>query len=222
MIKKIFKLLFGIALLPVVVFSVCNFFKEIAAIPLLSAAQAMFLYGIGAYLAVHIFLWKPDILYVFGHETTHALTAKLFGGRIFDFKVSSKGGSVKTDKQNTAIAIMQYMIPFYTILVCLIYVTAGIFKDVKPFTGHFVFALGFSMAFHLVQTAEFLKQKQTDIIKSGYIFSMPLIILANLVIISGILSFLFSEFSFKDMSLEIFQQTSDLYVKFGSRCSDSC
>jgi hypothetical protein len=213
MIKKIFKLIFGILLLPIVAFGVWNFFKELAAIPLLSVAQVMFLYGIGSYLSIHIFLWEPDILYVFGHESTHAITSKLFGGKVFDFKVSSKGGSVKTDKQNTAIALTPYMIPFYTIVVCLIYVVAGILKDIKPFVGHFVFALGFSLAFHLVQTAEFLKQKQTDIIKSGYIFSMPLIIVVNLAIIASILSFLFSEFSFKAMMLETFQQTWDLYVK---------
>jgi hypothetical protein len=213
MIKKILKLLVGISLMPVVVFAVGNFFKEIAAIPLLSAAQAMFLYGIGAYLAVHIFIYKPDFLYVLGHESTHAITSKLFGGRIFNFKVSSKGGSVKTDKQNTAIALTPYMFPFYTILFSLIYAALGMLGDVRPYTGHFVFILGASMALHLVQTAEFLRQKQTDVVKSGYVFSMPLIILVNLAVTAAILSFLFTEFSFKQMSLATLCQTRDLYSR---------
>src|SRR3989338_5318528 len=102
MIKKIIKIFFGFSLLPVAIFAVINFFRQIAAIPAtISAAESMFLYGVAAYLGIHIFIFKPDFLYVFGHESTHAVTAKLFGGKIFDFKVSSKGGSTKTNKSNT-------------------------------------------------------------------------------------------------------------------------
>lgn len=212
MIKKALKLFLGLLLVPVAVITVMNFCKEITSVPILSAAEAMFLYGVAAYVGIHIFIYKPDFLYVFGHESTHALTTKLFGGRIFDFKVSSRGGSVKTDKANTTIALMPYMIPFYTLLVCLVYAVAGFFADTKPLTGYFVFALGASLSFHLVQTAEFLRLKQTDMIKSGYIFSMPLIILVNLAITAGILSFLFIEFSFKNMFLATLQQTRDLYA----------
>lgn len=213
MIKKALKIIFGVLLLPVAVIAVLNFCKEITSVPMLSAAEAMFLYGVAAYIGIHIFVYKPDFLYVLGHESTHALTTRLFGGRIFDFKVASKGGSVKTDKQNTAIALTPYMFPFYTILVSLIYAAVGMFKDTKPYTGHFVFILGMSMAFHLVQTAEFLRQKQADVVKSGYVFSIPLIILVNLAITGGILSFLFIEFSFKRMSIDTLEQVRQLYVR---------
>jgi len=217
MIKKILKIIIGIVLIPLDIFLVMNFCKEITAIPLLSAAQAMFLYGLAAYLAVHIFIIKPDFLYVFGHESTHAVTAKLFGGKIFDFKVSSKGGSVKTDKANTTVALMPYMVPFYTIVVFLIYLGISVFRDVKPYNGYFIFALGATLAFHLVQTAEFLRQKQSDVIKSGYIFSMPLVVLVNIAVTAGILSFLFAEFSFKGMSLSTFEQTKELYAGIWQR-----
>jgi len=212
MIKKTLKLLSGILLLPAVIFAVINFCKEITDIPTLTPAQAMFMYGFAAYVGIHIFIYKLDFLYVFGHESTHALTAKLFGGKIFSFKVSSKGGSVKTDKANTSIALMPYLFPFYALVVCLIYVVFSLFRDARPYVGYFVFALGMSLSFHLVQTAEFLRQKQSDIVKSGYVFSMPLIILVNIAIIGGILSLLFIEFSFKDMAVSTFNQTRDVYV----------
>jgi len=213
MIKKTIKIAIGLFLIPVNIFLTVNFCKEITAIPIVSAAQAMFLFGIAAYIGVHIFVIKPDFLYVFGHESTHALTAKLFGGKIFDFKVSSKGGSVKTDKVNTAVALTPYMIPFYTIIVFLVYLGISFFRDVKPFTGYFIFALGVTLAFHLVQTAEHLKEKQSDMVKSGYIFSMPLVIFVNIAVTAAILSFLFMEFSFKGMVLSTFDQTRDLYAR---------
>ncbi len=211
MIKKILKIIFGILLLPIAVFIVIDFCKEITAIPLLTTAQAMFLYGVAAYVGIHIFIYKLDFLYVFGHESTHAVTAKLFGGKIFDFKVSSKGGSVKTNKTNDTIALMPYMFPFYTLVICLVYAVFALFKDVKPYVGYFVFALGMSLSFHLVQTAEFLRNKQSDIVKTGYIFSMPLIIVVNIAITGIILGLLFTEFSFKNMVITTFDQTRDLY-----------
>ncbi len=217
MIKKLLKIIIGIILIPVDIFLVVNFCKEITDIPMLSAAQAMFFYGIAAYTAVHIFIIKPDFLYVFGHESTHALTAKLFGGKIFDFKVSSKGGSVKTDKANTTVALTPYMIPFYTIAVFLVYLCISFFRDVKPYTGYFIFALGVTLAFHLVQTAEHLRQKQSDIVKSGYVFSMPLVIFVNIAVTAVVLSFLFPEFSFKQMSLATFEQTRELYASVWQR-----
>ena len=217
MIKKLLKIIIGIILIPVDIFLVVNFCKEITDIPMLSAAQAMFFYGIAAYTAVHIFIIKPDFLYVFGHESTHALTAKLFGGKIFDFKVSSKGGSVKTDKANTTVALTPYMIPFYTIAVFLVYLCISFFRDVKPYTGYFIFALGVTLAFHLVQTAEHLRQKQSDIVKSGYVFYMPLVIFVNIAVTAVVLSFLFPEFSFKQMSLATFEQTRELYASVWQR-----
>ena len=213
MIKKPLKLIFGLLLIPVDFFLIVNFCKEITGIPILSQAQAMFLYGIASYIGVHIFIIKPDFLYVFGHESTHALTAKLFGGKIFDFKVSSKGGRIRTNKANTAVALTPYMIPFYTIVISAIYFGMSLFRNVNEFTGYFIFALGASLAFHLVQTAEYLRQKQSDIVKSGYIFSMPLVVLINIAITAGILSFLFTEFSFKNMALSVFTQARDLYMQ---------
>lgn len=213
MIKKIIKIIFGLLLIPIDIFLVINFCREITVIPMLSAAQAMFLYGIAAYAGIHIFVIKPDFLYVFAHESTHAVTAKLFGGKIFDFKVSSKGGSVKTNKANTTVALTPYMIPFYTIIIFLIYLGISFFRDVKPLTGYFIFALGMTLAFHLVQTAEYLRQKQPDIIKSGYIFSMPLVVFVNIAVTAAVLSFLFAEFSFKGMVLSTFDQTRELYVQ---------
>lgn len=213
MIKKALKIIFGVLLLPTAVIAVLNFCKEITSVPMLSAAEAMFLYGVAAYIGIHIFVYKPDFLYVLGHESTHALTTRLFGGRIFDFKVSSRGGSIKTDKANTTIALMPYMVPFYALLVCLVYALAGFFTDRKPLTGYFVFALGMSLSFHLVQTAEYLRLKQADVIKSGYIFSMPLIILVNIAIVSAVLGLIFVEFSFKHVAVETFNQSRDLYSR---------
>lgn len=213
MIRRAFKLVLGILLIPIVFFAAINFFKEIAHITALSRPQAMFLYGVIAYLAFHVFIYKPDPLYVFAHETTHALMARLLGGRVFKFKVSNSGGSVGTDKTNTIVALAPYMIPFYSVLTCIVYLAMSFFTDPAKYTNHFIFAIGATLSFHFVLTSEILRIKQSDVVKSGYIFSMCLITLVNLAIMSGILNGLFAEFSFKHITQQSYYDAKEFYIR---------
>src|SRR5262245_15425951 len=64
-----------------------------------------FLGGAGCWWAVFLILPKPMLIYVFGHELTHALWAWLFGGRVKKFKVTSKGGHVVISKSNFLIVL---------------------------------------------------------------------------------------------------------------------
>lgn len=62
------------------------------------------------------------LAYVFGHEVTHALWVKLFGGKVADrFHVSLEGGHVLTDRVNTWIVLAPYFFPIYSILAGTLY-----------------------------------------------------------------------------------------------------
>lgn len=66
-------------------------------------------------------------IYVFGHELTHALWAWVFGGKIFEMKVSSEGGVVRTDKSNFLIVLAPYFFPVYVLITLLLWLIAGFF-----------------------------------------------------------------------------------------------
>ena len=57
------------------------------------------------------------VLYVFGHELTHALWVWLMGGRVSRFRVGRDGGHIVTDKNNFWIALAPYFFPLYSLLV---------------------------------------------------------------------------------------------------------
>ena len=50
--------------------------------------------GAACWLVIFLLLPKPMLIYVFGHELTHALWTWLFGGRVRKFKATSAGGHV--------------------------------------------------------------------------------------------------------------------------------
>lgn len=128
---------------------------------------------------------------------THALAAFISFGKVKGFKVSKKGGAVKTDKSNVFISLAPYFFPTYTLIVMLAWFVIGKFWQIGDWIYVFSFGVGFTLAFHFVMTVEFLKTKQPDMIKSGYLFSIALIYLINITIAAAILSFMFSDFSFK-------------------------
>src|ERR1700752_2495261 len=77
--------------------------------------------GAGCWLAIYVFLPKPMLLYVFGHELTHAIWTRLLGGRVKKFKVPSRGGHVVVRRSNFVVALAPYFFPLYAILVVVVF-----------------------------------------------------------------------------------------------------
>ncbi|MCA1964795.1 MAG: hypothetical protein LDL31_12700, partial [Prosthecobacter sp.] len=75
--------------------------------------------------------WRPVHAYVLGHELSHLVAARAFGGRIFGWSASPSGGYVETDKTNTWITLAPYILPFYSVAVVLLFGFAGLFFDLR-------------------------------------------------------------------------------------------
>ena len=67
--------------------------------------------GVVLWMVAFFGLPRPQWLYVFGHELTHALCVTLLGGKVHRFHVGSKGGHVLSDRTNTLIALAPYFLP---------------------------------------------------------------------------------------------------------------
>lgn len=147
----------------------------------------------GAYLAG----LRPVTAYVFGHEFSHLVTARMFGGRIFDWKVSAAGGYVETDKSNTWITLAPYLIPFYTIIIMFLFGILGLALDMQEahalhlwkWTVHLkptrlLYALvGLTWFFHATYTVKTVIAEQGDLTRNGEFFSMMLIFLINVFLL---------------------------------------
>ena len=115
-----------------------------------------------------------------------------------EFRVSGTGGHVLTDRNNIIIALSPYFFPLYAVVGVLAFLISGLFVDltrliplpwgggVRPLFGLFYF-IGLTWGFHLTFTVWMIARDQPDLKINGTFFSLMVIVLVNLLIISGLL-----------------------------------
>jgi hypothetical protein len=140
-------------------------------------------FGIGflAWLVIYGFLPRTMWLYVLGHEFTHALAAMLVGGKISQFKVSSKGGHVVTDRVNWWITLAPYFVPLYALVWMGLWLSVDFWYPLKAWQPVLYFGLGALWCFHLTFTVSMFHLRQTDLSSQGIVFSAVIILLINLI-----------------------------------------
>ncbi|MDP3804909.1 MAG: hypothetical protein Q8Q87_05105, partial [Candidatus Omnitrophota bacterium] len=210
MIKLFIKLIIAVIAVPFA-FGVSNaFYNNIILVKELAGSLKYFLWGIGSYVILHLLFYKPTYLYVLGHEAVHAGIAWIFGGKIKSFKVSGEGGSVSTDKTNVIVELSPYFVPIYAIIISIIYFVIASSYSIDG--AIFIFLIGFALAFHMISTIEVMKIRQPDIIKSGYFFSIVMVYVLNVVVISLIFGMLFSSFSVKKFLIDSWISSKNIYI----------
>jgi len=161
---------------------------------------AFWFFSMGFLMWLIWFLWlpRPVRLYVWGHEMTHALCVMMFGGKVKEFRVSGTGGHVLTDRNNIIISLSPYFFPLYAVAGVIAFLISGLFVDltrliplpwgggVRPLFGLFYF-IGLTWGFHLTFTVWMIARDQPDLKINGTFFSLMVIVLVNLLIISVLL-----------------------------------
>lgn len=121
-------------------------------------------------------------VYVFGHELTHWVLAKLFCRRTSRFTVHLNSGSVRVDNPNIVIILGPYILPIYMLLLMSFYGLIGlaaVWSRPAVLTAAVLFGLAY--AYHLVMTVVALSQHQPDLQFNGPVFSLIFIIFFNLL-----------------------------------------
>ena len=186
------KFIIALFLLPLCGILTQTFFTAFAHATLtqrLWAAEEFWFFSLGAILWLIAFfgLHRPVVLYVFGHELTHALWVWMMGGRVSRFHVTRDGGHIVTDKNNFLIALAPYFFPLYSLLAIAVYGGLSLFMDVQPY-GRLLYAIiGITWAFHFTFTCWMIPKNQTDLSDHGTFFSLVIIYLMNLILLSVML-----------------------------------
>jgi hypothetical protein len=182
-VPKWFKFLLGLLLLPVCVGAARALGKVLSAAGGAESTWVPLLGGAACWLVVFLLLPKPMWIYVFGHELTHALWTWLFGGKVRQMKVSSKGGHVLISKTNFFIALAPYFFPLYAVLVIAGFVVGDLLWTWRGYLPWFHLLLGAAYAFHVTLTLHVLQTRQSDITGQGYLFSAVVIFLGNVMVL---------------------------------------
>ncbi len=143
--------------------------------------------GVLLWLIAYFGLPRPLLVYVFGHELTHALVVLLMGGKVSRFSVTRDGGHIISSKINTWIALAPYFIPIYSVIVIGLYGLGSCFHDLEPYRSLLYALLGVTWAFHATFTLSMIPRGQTDLTYGGTFFSLTVIYLMNLLLLSLLL-----------------------------------
>ncbi len=202
-LERWLKLALGVALLPLCwVFSQTFFqsFSRVTAEHRFWATEEFWFFALGVVLWLVTFfgLPRPVVVYVFGHEATHALWVWASGGRVSGFRVGRDGGYVISDRVNVGISLAPYFFPIYSLGVFALWGALALlgldgwqFRWVVQGTETFpfrwlLFALvGATWAFHLSFTCWMIPKDQPDLRLHGTFFSLVVIFLANLVVLAA-------------------------------------
>lgn len=161
-----------------------------------------FAFGGALWMVMGLAKVQPAWLYVFAHEFTHAITARLSGGKVHAMHVSADGGFIETDKTNWFITLSPYLVPLYTVVVFALYGLLSAFVNLHhplvftvPLLGWTMwvkgvwavyFLVGLTWCFHLTFTIEVLRTEQSDLRQNGEFFSLMLIFVVNLAVIAAL------------------------------------
>ena len=192
-------MVFGELLLRVFLFS-------LAGIPLLILfgillygfpAQAALLYtreegwillgGAALYLVAHVVIRKPERMYLWAHEFSHLIAAKIFLRKVHSFHITSRdGGKVVIDRTNVIIDLAPYIFPLYSVAAGC---AAVLLRSASPWVPDVYLALAsFLFSMHLLFSAEGLFRGQPDVKRSGRLFSGAIVFLSLLLWIPCLLA----------------------------------
>lgn len=169
-----------------------------------------------------ILLWRPVVVYVFGHELIHALATWMCLGRVTNLTASTYGGQVTTSKSNTFIRLAPYCVPLYALLAWGVYLGLDHWWQPLGARIHWLACgLGFFYAFHIGFTLWSLRRDQPDLKPDGWLFSLVVIYFANILIFASLLGFLCGGqahdawSALKDSCVMGWQNTTHIYQKLG-------
>jgi hypothetical protein len=183
----------AILLLPVCWVLSKTFFDEFSRAALAHrfwATEEFYFFALGALLWVIAFLGlpRPILIYVFGHELTHALWVWALGGEVSEFRVGRQGGYIIADRRDFLVSLAPYFFPLYSIAAIGIFAGLGFWvDDIWQYRRWLFAAIGATWAFHFSFTCWMIPKQQSDLLLHGTFFSLVIIYLSNLGILTVML-----------------------------------
>ena len=89
-----------------------------------------------------------------------------------------------TNKSNIVIALSPYFVPFWSVVLILLHSLIEFFTDIPAGDLILMGFLGLTWTFHVIWTVWMIPRDQSDLKEHGTFFSLMIIILANLLLIT--------------------------------------
>ena len=187
-IFNILKFIIFVVIIPVIVATVVSFSRQLHFLP--GKHMAVFNWGIVVFLIIHLLVAEWRGAYRYGQK----MVSDIF--RFFSPLVN----------------VAPYLLPIYSILALIALYFLHFFRNSPPWLDRaLLFAVSFTFTMHLVFTARDLREKDNNVVKPNYFFSLALIYLINIFILALLLDLVSEKFSFLDFFNEVSQITGQTY-----------
>jgi hypothetical protein len=182
------KFVIFILIIPVLAAVTIAFRKDIS--ELKSIYHHSFEWGVFTYVVLNFFVSDLVLLYKFGQSTVI---------EIFKF-------------WDPFAKVAPYIIPIYTLLIMGAYYIVVRIMNVGPNNGWWFFAIGFTLAMHIIMSARELYEADTSSFKPNYLFEMSLVyilVIMLTVLLLNVTAWKFSVIAFAqtviDLSYDFYQ-----------------
>lgn len=128
----------------------------------------------------------PVRTYVAGHELTHALWAKMCGGKVKAIRIKADSGYVISDCNNFLVTLAPYFFPFYAWLAWCGFAGAQLIWHDPSIQRAGWIVIGMALAFHFYFLGRVIFTRQSDFKSQGYFFSYVIILLGNGLLVLAI------------------------------------
>lgn len=155
-------------------------------------AEKFFLIGLAVFLPFwFIWLRRSHFYSTFEHEFTHLVVGLLFFKKPAHFTATERDGGVTgMYGNNFIITLAPYFLPTFVYLLLPLYLIID-----ARFTLYYFAVLGFLTGYHLLSTWQEFGFHQTDITKSGKVFSCIFLTFANIFVYGILLAFIIGRFN---------------------------
>lgn len=233
LLSRILKGLTVAVLLPVVVGLLVGVRERLAAVDVAGTALLAWVdRGALTYAGIHLLLYRPEALFRASHRVFSTIAVWLFGGQVASVDQASSGGGRRAKKGDdkgkdekagkrsagpqgsVLVAFSPYVVPIYTILVCLAGWGSAQFAQVEiyrlaPIVG---FLAGLTLMFHWLMTADDLQEQRSRWHLETYLIAVALVFLVTLVIGAACLPWAVPEFSFGPAVSEGVSRAQSIYA----------
>lgn len=178
--------------------------------------------GFLTYVGVHVLLWRPAALFRVSRQIFSSIAVWLFGGQVTSVEDVSPGKGAAKAKEgsgdgeavqgSTLVAFSPYVVPVYTVLVCVGGWALSRWNMRNLLDGPIAFLIGVTMAFHWMMTADELQAQRKRWHLETYLLALSLVFVMTLLVAAACLPWAVPELSFIRVLAEGLNRTQDIYT----------
>lgn len=180
--------------------------------------------GAASYLGVHLFIYKPKLLFRVQHRLLSRLSVWLFGGQVAT--TAPKGEKSKSEKKgkdkskgegegsqgSTLLVLSPYLVPLYTLLVCLASWLLKRWLSPALVDSSAGFLIGASLTLHWVMAADDLQQDRSRFPLDAYLLALTIIALVSVLVVSVCLPMAVPDFSLPSVFADALARARTIYA----------